>query len=393
MFYDEPVIIDGPEYDFHTTNLRLALPNPPIDDVCPEDIPSKKSKEKNFHLRLPKIKGIFKAFSVLLIIAAFFIIVSSIRNVNKMHKFEQELEARNYSEAYILYQGYQDNSRLRGKANSKLAAEPQSLVDMYSQGSIGYEDMLAAFDKLSSFTILSDELSVARDVVKQLQASRSAYEEGLQIESASERLLVWGQVLEADKFGFSAVKDDVSDNQEKYKTAIFAEIEDCIDCGLYKRAYNLSELLYKWYPKDTEVSSMKKSTSKYADAKDNTNSIYPIKIEKVSVSTPNKDSYVDLFISWQNVSAKTITEIKFYVVPYNSIGNAVADNDHMYSEFCAIDKRTFAPGEAVPSNTWGWEKAWKNSDIVNVSVTKVEVTFADGAKKIFENFHDFTSGI
>lgn len=122
----------------------------------------------------------------------------------------------------------------------------------------------------------------------------------------------------------------------------------------------------------------------YANSKDSADSAYPIKISSVKVSAPDSKNYVDLFISWENISAKTITEIKFYVVPYNNIGNAVADKDHLYSEFCAIDKRTFAPGEIVSSNTWGWENAWRNPDITKASVIKAEITFADGIQKIFE---------
>lgn len=389
MFYDEPVILDGDKFDFRTTNIRLALPEPKLSEAN-ETAPS--VKKKNFRLpKLPAIhRPILKIGSALLIFAAIVIVISTVQNISGVRKFETALEKKDYASAYEIYQSYDSSSKAKGKADDVLAGLPNELTAMYANGTITYDELTTNLDALSAFSSLERDISVARRVGEELYASRQAYETGTSQDIPSDRLMTWKAVLKADGFSYTAVQSNLAKNKDFYKDSVFMEIQDCLDSGLYRRAYVLAETLNLWYPDDTAISEKLSSLEAFANSKDNAESSCPVKINSLKVSSPDINNYVDLMISWENVSSKAITEVKFYIVPYNSLGKPVADKEHGYSEFCAIDSRQYDPGDSSPTGKWGWANAWKNPFVKTVGITRVEVTFADGVKKNYENFCNFT---
>lgn len=389
MFYDEPVILDGDRFDFHTTNIRLALPEPKTSEIN-ESAPSVEKKT----FRLPKFpaihKPILKIGSGLLILAATIIVISMVQNAGSVHKFEFALEKNDYALAYEIYQGYDSGSKAREKANDVLMGLPNELTTMYADGTITYDELTTSLDALSAFSFLERDIPVARKVGEELYASRQAYEAGTSQDVPSDRLMTWKAVLKADGFSYVAVQSNLAKNKDFYKDSVFAEIQDCLDSGLYRRAYVLAETLSLWYPDDTAISEKFSSLEAFANSKGDIESSCPVKVNSLKVSSPDINNYVDLMISWENISSKAITEVKFYIVPYNSLGKPVADKEHGYSEFCAIDSRRYEPGDSSPTGKWGWANVWKNPFVETAGITRIEVTFADGVKKNYENFSNFT---
>ena len=111
---------------------------------------------------------------------------------------------------------------------------------------------------------------------------------------------------------------------------------------------------------------------------------YPILITKVKVSyPPSSVGGVDLFLSFKNISDKTIKYAVFSVEAFNAVNDPVR---------CSIRNEKYAvlkiTGAIRPSEFYGlqkgWGNVWYNSTIRYATIKNVSITFMDNLTLDFD---------
>lgn len=360
-------------------DLSLALPSKPTS--IPAEIP--RSKHHLPKLSLPKLRPLNKCQIVVLgsILAGAlaFLIVLSIILGSSISKFTKAIDRYDYSFASELYYSYEGAKR--DKANQYLLDIPMKLVTDYASGDISKSEFDHSINSLSTFSVIGDQIPTARRAGEAISKSREAFSKGQENQDIPSKLLLWEDVIEADRQSCIQVQKDLKDNAKQYKATIYKEIDDRMACGMYGRAYNLAALLYRWYPDDPDVKERLNDLKEYQNQADNSLSQLPVEIQSVTTSIPSLSDDVDLFIQWRNISKKEISKIVFYTVPISNSGRDMSN--FIYQ---AIDNESYSPGSGPVSETWGWANAWHGADIIGAKIIKIEVTFSDGVSREFNNF-------
>lgn len=368
--------------DYDSSDLAL-IPSPEKEEPAPT--PKKKAKVAPPEwLKKIKPSNLLKAgkgelkrllpvcAGVLAVLGLFLLVFAVCISRSATPKLVRALRNGDYQEARAIYFKIPDSRRLQ--PNEVLADWAMTLVQQYADGDITEPELSAHLSALHEFPAVAEDVATAADVATQLSASKEAYAKGLEATDVSGKLQAWEDVIGADTASWVPVHKDVSSNESAYVGAVVAEAQEYVDCGLYGHAYALSNTLSYWYPWSIKANTLTNELSKYANYE---NIAVPVEIQTVKTSIPSLDNDVDLFISWKNLSGKSIKEINFFVTPMDDFGNEVT------KPFCAVDTKGYKPGEGPTSDTWGWAKAWRNGSIKSAVVTRVAVTFEGGATKEF----------
>lgn|GEM_PF-6589504 len=106
-----------------------------------------------------------------------------------------------------------------------------------------------------------------------------------------------------------------------------------------------------------------------------------IKIDAIYPSKPNSVGGVNLYITWSNLSEKTIKYITFYIQPINTVDDVVKCDLRGHSEFRGVSTGPFATGDGKSADTYYWENSWYNNTIYYVELLKIEIEYMDGTKE------------
>lgn len=104
---------------------------------------------------------------------------------------------------------------------------------------------------------------------------------------------------------------------------------------------------------------------------------YPIFIYHVTTGKPNYAGGVNVYISFLNISEKTIKYVVFMALPYNAVDDVVIDSMGKqearlrYIGPCKSNEECFDGG--------GFENVWYDHSIQRIELTGFEITFMDGS--------------
>jgi hypothetical protein len=105
-----------------------------------------------------------------------------------------------------------------------------------------------------------------------------------------------------------------------------------------------------------------------------------IRVSAVYTDPPNSADGVDLHITWENLSKKTIKYITFGVDPYNAVDDAVAcDITGHVRVYC----KSTGPHAPDSQESATWENTWYNNTIVRAQIEEVTIIWMDGTTKDF----------
>lgn len=91
--------------------------------------------------------------------------------------------------------------------------------------------------------------------------------------------------------------------------------------------------------------------------------------------------------SFINTGDKSIKYAKFYMIPYNAVGDAVGCDTRKCSEFCINLTGPVEPGKLM-KGVYA-ENCWYNSSIKTARVSKVEIQYMDGTEKTLTSFDSY----
>lgn len=112
-----------------------------------------------------------------------------------------------------------------------------------------------------------------------------------------------------------------------------------------------------------------------------------IEIYDVYVTEVNSAGGVEIGAAFTNTSDKTIKYIRFYVVPYNAVGDQMYCEIQDHSRFEAYVTGPLEPGHEgysryglTTSAGHYWENCWWNHEISTIELTGVKIEYMDGSE-------------
>ena len=103
-----------------------------------------------------------------------------------------------------------------------------------------------------------------------------------------------------------------------------------------------------------------------------------IEITRITTDEPNSAGGVNLNISWENLSKKTIKYIKFGVDPYNRVNDPVAcEITGDVRKYC----ESVGPHDPGATESATWENVWYNNTIVRAKIEDITITWMNGTTK------------
>lgn len=332
-----------------------------------ESTPEKEKRRKTIRMAF----GIGVSILAIVIIVSTILLVQHTRYRKNFIQFCEYLDNRDYGNAYAVYKEndfYEDGT-------SYLTKSLDSLVISYARNEISAEELNASITALSKFPGIDHEISVARLTAQKLEESKNSYVRGKNSTSTYDRLTYWQQVIDLDEVNFLAVKKNIEENQQDYEQIIGEEIE-YYSTRNRDFAQKRWQILQYWYP-DSEVVGEWREDYSVEDTEPL--STYPIKIQLISIRQES-DQYWSLRIDWENISAKTISSVRFSFIAEDSKGNLVTchDSHGSWSMFDAKDPGPFEPGTGHDTDNYLWHGAWYGPDVAKVKLTGVFIEFKDG---------------
>lgn len=106
-------------------------------------------------------------------------------------------------------------------------------------------------------------------------------------------------------------------------------------------------------------------------------------IEDTHISGPDSVGGVDVGIDFKVGSQKTVKYIRFWTVPYNSVGDIVRSIVDQESEKILESVGPYAGNGS--SERSAWKTVWYNPSISCFEITKVEIEFMDGSIESYDN--------
>ena len=92
---------------------------------------------------------------------------------------------------------------------------------------------------------------------------------------------------------------------------------------------------------------------------------------------------VQLAFKFRNTTSKTIDTIAIQVTPYDAAGNACVSATDGSSEKTCYIYEDLAPSKAADYYVYGFPNVWKNSNIVSVRLSRVDITYTDSTTAAF----------
>lgn len=117
------------------------------------------------------------------------------------------------------------------------------------------------------------------------------------------------------------------------------------------------------------------------DQEENSSTFEPqsiLSITSAVTSKPNSAGGVDLYITWQNKSNKTIKYIYFYAQPYNAVNDPVSCTIRHQSIMKCSSTGPYESGDGSAATGMHWDNAWYNNTIKTVKIVQIEIEYMDG---------------
>lgn len=343
-----------------------------------EPVPAKKElrpHQKSKKRLSAKIIAILASIGLLVcigIILAFFYL----NHTKNFNQFCQSVERMDYNAAYVFYL---DNN-FGSKADKFLVSHLDKLIDAYAGNILDPRELEGALMGLENFETIKNELEVAKITAGELEASKNAYVEGCEESNAYRKLLAWENVTERDRANYAAVQDEIKSNQASLVTELDKSIA-YYDTRAWDFASSRYAVMKYWFPENTTTLSWKQ---KY-DAEGKPESRFcPIKISKIRI-IQDDNGYWNLTVNWKNASVKPIKYICFSVTAIDSNGEYVISTDESgsWSIFDAVDANVYGAAEGPKDENYGWSDVFYGSEIADVKLTGVNITYSDNSSDTF----------
>jgi len=390
-----------PIFDWHFEQIddfNLFYKEQPIhQETPPATNPSPKSVKRRFHKSSkdvsdkpeqelacrPKKKVSLKiiaslcAAALLLCIGSVFV-YCHLNQTKRFNQFCLYVDRMDYSNAHM---SYLENS-FGSKADKYLIEHLDKLVDDYADNNLGAGELEGALMGLSNFESVDKELEMAKITASKLEASKNAFVEGQEEEDAFRKLLAWQNVIELDRVNYAAVQEAVKDNQGNLVMNLDKSLS-YYDTRAWDFAKQRYDVMQYWFPQNTTTLSWGK---KYDNEKDVNAKFSPINISKLQIAQ-DADGYWNLYINWKNASVKPIQYICFSVTAINSDGEYVVNTDAhgSWSIFDAVDINLYEAASGPEAGKYGWEDVFYGSEVADVKLTGVNITYSDNSTDTFTN--------
>ena len=348
------------------------------------------------HIKMPKLGkktiGAFAVAGAVIVAILVAVIFWKSSSAKELRTFRDLCADESYAEAVSYYNGNRSKGFYRA-ADEDVDSVLRSIYSAYSKETISADAAVSALDELSAIQTAEQDANALKEGIRQLEASKAAYQKGLASSQAIIRLACWAEVMELDTKRYEQAKADVEKNSSSYLTAGLRYADALLRAERRGEAKWCYEQLAYWFeePEVEEKLALLAGTESQAVAIDESmlNELVskPISINRVKTSRPrSNDGAVDLYINWENTGAKTIKRVCFYATPLDAFGQVVmSKGGGQYSTFCAIEVGEYHVGEGTPSDTWVWQSAWKNAGINSARVEQVVIIFDDDTVRSIDN--------
>lgn len=359
--------------------------------AAPLNTPKSKVQRHLPKFKLPAIpfkKWIIGAFAAIFIFVVLLFTVREIGAASANRMFSAKMATGEYQQAVEIYEENKHKNRFVQMANAKAEDEVGAIYNSFISGDVSAQEAIANIQTLSQIPGQKDLMLDKIAKINAIDKSRQAFELGCNASKSMERLYDWSFVIPEDTANYQAVQDELAAAGNKYLINALHYIDALVqanDIGMAK-AYLL--VLDKLFPQTESILKRLESlegvtASKLPDIEGMISSSVnpskvPVAIHQIHASSPTVDGAVDLFIEWKNTGTKAISEIDFYVIPYNEEGIAVSTRDGSYSMYCARDLGPYKVGQGTPSDTWKWTQVWYNSNIKSVAIQQIIIIYTDG---------------
>lgn len=358
-------------------------------------------------------KFLLRAVGVVAIVIVFVMAGSFLFNlISPIREFSNNLDENQYSKANELYIENQDKSSFTDEADGILKDRIDEIVNQYAKNEIDATTAAAKLKEYQVFSSISSYYEKAMQQAAALEQSKNAAVFGSQaIESGNylQGLESWTSVIPQDVVNYEAIQTSIQENEDMFISNGLLECSQYLNNNQQEYYQAGIELLHHWFPTNKSISKAYSSFSSEditfgegvpgetnsfpfgfgsdsdfssqdtdtTDSQDSSSST-PIVISKCSVSMPQSNGAIRLYIDWTNTSDRVIKEISFLVRAKDEFGNEMFCYKGNYSMYQAIAKGPWAPGEGMNSKQTYWDNAWYNSRISQVDLLQIDITYSDG---------------
>jgi len=367
---------------------------PPKQAEKAEKAPQQEEKAPSCILKILSPKLFIGLFFVVMfaIIATF--IISLLLKEPPVEDLQKSIAQSEYTDIASRYNDcVKDDAANKEVLLPLMAQDLQTKLSSYAADELPATDLAEAINAYSKIPAMKEVCGTVYTKAQALEESKIAYQNGLMETSILSRLEAWRSVIADDTGSQAAMKKNLEQNSDVYKTSAFLEGDNMAP----KSALSKMFLLQTYYPDDPAVSekiaslqaeafAQTQQTVPGAAVQPQTPSVVgfenaPIHINQLTTKTSITTGETDLYISWTNTSGKAIEQIYFTVAPLDAAGNTVAttvDNgDGLYSKFLAAMDTSMGPfenGYTLPDDSY-WKDAWTNFSITSARLVEVSISY------------------
>jgi len=306
----------------------------------------------------------------------------------QISRFKEELTSENYASAYELYFHCLNVS----EADKLVMEHIQTLVADYASNQIDTLSLDSGLNALGKFPNQEDALMEAYAAAAHLEASKSAYADGVSAASDVEKLKCWVNVIPIDEANYRKVRSEVTLHQKDWSAALLRRIADFAYIDRVEALACVHTAAW-YYPKNAEV---QKWQDLFLEEDRETSGDYPIRVWDIRLQH-NTGNSVDIYLKWGNLSKSTIESVNFYFRLLDANGNAVTyqRRGEVIELFRGEESKAspYEPDFKVCSDAWGWTDLWKGHGeaVDNILLTCVEVNYSDGGSRTFVTQSDLSA--
>lgn len=412
------------EENQNESNAPIAPKNEPIPEIkeCPQsdlnkiqESEDKLDQRKKFRLHR---KFLFRAVGVVAIV---FVMAGTFlfNLISPIREFSKNLDENQYSQANEVYTENQNKSSFTDEADGILKDRINEIIDQYAKNEI---DATTAAAKLKEYQVFASISSYYERTMQQaaaLEQSKNAAVFGSQaIKNGNylQGLESWISVIPQDIVNYEAIQTSIQENEGMFISNGLLECSQYLNNNQQEYYQAGIELLHHWFPTNKSISKAYNSfssgditfgegisgetnsflfgqrsdsdlNSQNTDTQSSSSST-PIVISKCSVSMPQSNGAIRLYIDWTNTSDRVIKEISFLVRAKDEFGNEMFCYKGNYSMYQAMAKGPWAPGEGMNSKENYWEDAWFNSRITQAELLQIDITYSNGETNQISNTKD-----
>lgn len=376
------------------------------------DNPEPEAKEKTIKKPRRSRKMIFRAVAAALLLV---LIVGGgsilYQRLSPIREFSQKIDRSEFALASELYEKNKKNESFVSAADQTMREELDEIISEYAKNEIDATTAAAKLKEYQIFPSITQYYEKSMEKAASLEQSKNASVLGSQsIEQGNylQGLESWTHVIALDSVNYEAIRKSIEENENLFIS------NGLLECSQYLSNNQLDyyqagiKLLYYWFPSNKSIakaySAISSGDVSFVDPPNTSDPLFngennseqnqpdkennsseqstsPIVISKCSVSLPQSNGSIRLYIDWTNTSDRVIKEISFLVKAKDEFGNEMFCYKGDYSMFQAIATGPWAPGEGMNSKNSYWENAWYNSRITEVELLQVDITYSDGSSE------------